>query len=128
MMRSITKHIIVAVIAIIIMVLSLADPGDAPGKLFMNFRHADKVMHLLMYMGFAFIVLYLYRQEISKIRERLLLALLVFSYSLLMEILQAEATTYRSFEFSDLLANFSGVILGLFFFLIIRNYRFKKSV
>jgi VanZ family protein len=126
MMISRTRHIIVAAIAIFILVLSLGDPGDAPGRLFKYFRHADKVAHLLMYMGFAFIVLYLYRQDIYKNKERMLLAFSVFSYSLLMEILQAVATKYRSFEFYDLAANFCGVVLGLLFFLIISNYRFKK--
>lgn len=115
------RHIKVAAIAIVIMALSLGDPGETGRTVFRFFNNADKFVHAAMYLVLTFVLIYQYRREAVKNLVMLLLASLSFSYSILMEILQMTITTNRKFEGYDILANFAGVILGLVLFLIARR-------
>jgi len=120
-MNSRYRHIKVAAIAIAIMVLSLGDPGETGRTVFRFFNNADKFVHAAMYFVLTFVLIYQYRREASKIWVLILLATLSFSYSVLMEILQMTVTTNRRFEGYDILANLSGVILGVIFFLLVKR-------
>jgi VanZ family protein len=127
-MRKATRHIPVVLTALLIMVLSLYDPGESSRSLFMNFKNADKIVHLLMYFGFALTVFWFYRRNDFKMPVLLIQAFSVVLYGVAMEILQSSVTTTRGFELSDILANFSGVLLALVLFLIYSKYRQKKSL
>jgi len=120
-MNSRYRHIKVAAIAILIMVLSLGDPGETGRTVFRFFNNADKLVHAAMYFVLTFVLIYQYRREAVNDLVLILLATLSFSYSVLMEILQMSVTTYRSFEGYDIIANLAGVILGLMFFLLLRR-------
>lgn len=127
-MRKATRHIPVVLVALLIMVLSLSDPGESSRSLFRNFKNADKVVHLLMYFGFALSVFWFYRRTTVKMSILLIQAFLVVLYGVAMEILQSTVTTTRGFEFFDILANFSGVLLALVLFLIYSKYQAKNGV
>jgi VanZ family protein len=126
-MRKATRHIPVLLIALLIMVLSLTDPGESSRSLFRNFKNADKIVHLLMYFGFALTVFWSYRRSVVKMSVLMIQAFSVVLYGVLMEILQSSVTTTRGFELSDILANFSGVLLALVLFLIYSKYQTKLS-
>jgi VanZ family protein len=120
-MNSRYRHIKVAAIAIAIMVLSLGNPGETGRTVFRFFNNADKLVHAAMYFVLTFVIIYQYRREATKNWVLILLATLAFSYSVLMEILQMTVTTNRKFEGYDILANFTGVILGVTLFLLLRR-------
>lgn len=120
-MNSRYRHIKVAAIAIVIMVLSLGDPGETGRTVFRFFNNADKLVHAAMYFVFTFVLIYEYRREAVRNFVLMLLASLSFLYSVLMEILQMSVTTNRKFEGYDILANLAGVILGLLFFIMLRR-------
>lgn len=126
-MRKATRHIPVVLVALLIMVLSLSDPGESSRSLFWNFKNADKIVHLLMYFGFALTVFWFYRRSAVKMSVLVIQAFSVVLYGVLMEILQSSVTTTRGFEFFDILANFSGVLPALALFLIYSKYQQKTS-
>lgn len=125
-MNSRYRHIKVAAIAIAIMVLSLGDPGDTGRTVFRFINNADKFVHAAMYFVLTFVLIYQYRREAKREWVLILLTSLSFLYSVLMEILQMTVTTNRKFEWYDILANLSGVIMGVVLFLILRKVLPKR--
>jgi VanZ family protein len=127
-MRNAARHIPVLLVALLVMVLSLSEQGESSRSLFSNFKNADKVVHLFMYLGFAITVFWFYRNASAKMSVLLTQAFSVVLYGVAMEILQDTVTKTRGFELSDILANFCGVLLALVLFLIYRKYQPKKSI
>lgn len=80
--------------------------------------HLDKVVHFVIYCGFAFVVgfdtlryrKWAHRALSRKLFFAWLVALLMGS---LMEVLQALFTTYRSGHWGDMIANTLGAIVGI---------------
>lgn len=82
----------------------------------------DKVVHLAIYLGFAFLwQLYLFRKN-GKLSRFHILMLLVGSllYGIIIEVLQGLLTTSRSPDIWDVAANMVGTLLGIFVFKKIR--------
>ena len=50
--------------------------------------------------------------------------MLVFLYGTIIEVLQGSITSYRQFEFKDLVANFIGIVLAFTIF----NFYLQKKV
>lgn len=72
-----------------------------------TFWSADKLEHALAYCLLMLWFSQVYRQRIS----RVLLALLLVAMGIAIEYLQRE-TGYRTFDYADMLANATGVIVG----------------
>lgn len=70
-------------------------------------EHADKLEHALAY---GFLMLW-FCQDYQRRTQRMLLAALLVALGVGMEFLQG-LTGYRSFEYGDMLANSTGVLLG----------------
>ena len=77
------------------------------------FSGADKLVHICMYLGLAFLACWIY--DIGRHRIWIIYTLLaaVFMYGVLMEILQRTMHNGRSFDFKDMVANLIGAIIGL---------------
>ncbi len=99
--------------AIIILVLSVARLNTSDTIKELLIPHSDKLVHIFLYTIFSFLLL-LENKKSKGIFIRLLFA--VF-YGILMELFQQYFTTYRSLEIKDILANFSGVMIGLLLFI-----------
>ena len=84
-MRKATRHIPVVLVALLIMVLSLSDPGESSRSLFWNFKNADKIVHLLMYFGFALTVFWFYRRSAVKMSVLVIQAFSVVLYGVLID-------------------------------------------
>lgn len=111
--------------AILLLILSIL-PGDltnAPGGFY--FPGMDKVMHAIMYGIFSLLVTNVYL-ALYKIKfwPLLLLVLITWFYSILMEILQLYLVASRAGEILDAVANLAGIIMGTLIFL---GYRKIKS-
>ena len=89
--------------------LSLLPSGDLPDvKLFL---HADKVIHLCMYAGFTFLLLWAWPQKFTGIRQLIpLLAIILWGF--LMEAIQGLTHAGRTFDLTDELANILGFVPG----------------
>ena len=112
-------------VAILIFFLSIM-PADVHGKPpAFYFEGLDKIIHASMYGVLAFLVLraYLKRYEL-KIFWLVLLLVLTFSYSILMELLQYYFVEYRTGDILDALANLAGITLAAVLILIMRKIRY----
>ena len=102
-----------------------------PGSLFPRVKPVvgiDKVVHLLMYAGFAFACLWGYRKQFvsngSAYRKKAILLALVISiaYGGLTEIMQEYLVPKRTGDWLDFLADSIGTGIGvLFFYLFFRR-------
>lgn len=93
---------------------------------------SDKIGHFLAYFVFTIVwfLFFFYSEKQHKEFTTALLwaAILSFLFGILMEILQATLTSYRSPEWYDVLANTSGTILAVFFLKIFKNTLVSKRV
>jgi VanZ family protein len=88
----------------IIVFLSLwPKPPEVP-----TFEHSDKLAHLIAYSILTLWFANIYRQR----SRHLLLAAAFVGLGICLELLQG-LTDYRTFSYSDILANGSGVLLGI---------------
>ena len=89
----------------VIVVLSLLP--EVPGSGTLALPHVDKIFHLGAYLWMAFWFFQLYSNSGSQLRY----GVSFFLLSVLLECAQS-ATASRHFEYLDLLANGSGLLLG----------------
>lgn len=102
---------------IAITILSLLPPGNEPS--FSDLVN-DKVRHFSAYALLALAACYAGRNW----RQRLLLCVVTFIVSLLIEILQP--FTGRDFELLDIVANLSGTLAGMAMAALAFRYRARK--
>ena len=89
---------------IVIILLSLwPKPPEVP-----TFEHSDKLAHLIAYSILTLWFTNIYRQR----SRHLLLGAAFVGLGICLEVLQG-LTDYRMFSYSDILANGSGVLLGI---------------
>ena len=100
--------------AIIILFLSVARFNTSDTIKELLIPHSDKLVHIFLYTIFSFLLLL----ENKKSKEMFIRLLFSLFYGILMELFQQYFTTYRSFEVTDILANFSGSIIGSLLFKI----------
>ncbi len=86
---------------------------------------SDKIGHLLAYFVFAivwFLFFFFSKRQSRKFTTSFIWAALFgFAYGILMEILQATLTSYRSPDWKDVIANTSGIVLAVFLLIILKN-------
>jgi glycopeptide antibiotics resistance protein len=111
------KRLLFFAYIILVTTLSLLPSSDLPKVVL--FPHADKLIHMGMYGGFTFLLLWGWPRTFKGIRE-LLPLLIILVYGFVVELLQQYASIGRSFEFTDILANITGFVPGWLF------YRFCK--
>lgn len=83
--------------------------------------HSDKIAHVTAY----FILGLLWFLAISKKGMKIAVFLTVIFFGVLLEILQLQLTSFRTFEYLDILANATGVILALLVIIIMEKKDFK---
>ncbi len=75
-----------------------------------TFSNIDKVGHAIAYFALAFAWFQVFG---AKKRDLYLVFICCFFYGIIIEVLQATITNYRSGEFYDILANSSGIAIAL---------------
>lgn len=103
------KKILFFTYFVLITLLSLWPSGGLPDIVLFPF--ADKLIHVGMYAGFTFLMLWTWPRELSGIKQFIPL-IIVISWGFLMEILQQSSNLGRSFDLSDELANSLGFLPG----------------
>ncbi|WP_298365517.1 VanZ family protein [uncultured Lutibacter sp.] len=85
---------------------------------------SDKIIHSSAYFLLNLSWLVASKNSIKKLKMNLLISMLVFLYGTIIEVLQGSITSYRQFEFKDLVANFIGIVLAFTIF----NFYLQKKV
>lgn len=123
-MQTLIKHLlkhktiyIAIIITIIIAILSLIKVGKQP----IQFKYLDKVEHTIAY----FVLALLWLLALRKFRIKGIVVITVVLYGVLLEVLQSELTTYRTFDYMDMIANTFGVLLAFVAYLFIEKKQFK---
>lgn len=100
-----------------ITILSLTKlESDMPSEV--SFIGFDKVVHVLFYFGFTFLLslgFMEYKRVALSVKQLILIGILAASYGLFIEYLQQELTTSRQAEFYDILANLTGTLFAVLF-------------
>ncbi|MDY0781296.1 VanZ family protein [Tenacibaculum sp. IB213877] len=112
LIKNLLKHnslLIAIAVTIAIAILSLIKIGKMP----VHFTYIDKVEHTIAYFVLTFFWL-LAQGKTSAARIKVVLICIV--YGIIIEVLQKELTTYRSFDYADMLANSAGTIIALLIF------------
>jgi len=114
------KKILFFLYLLLITFLSLLPSRDLPDiKLFVQ---ADKVIHLGMYAGFTFLLLWAWPQKFTGYRQLLpLLAIILWGF--LMEAIQGLTHLGRSFDLTDELANILGFLPGWICWKIVSKFK-----
>src|SRR6056297_1779870 len=112
------RFLYTALFAMLILFLTITptDISEKAPNLF--FKGVDKLIHAMMYGLFSMLSLYEYfKQKPLSYIPYILMLFGVLLYSVLMEIIQHYLVAYRSGELNDVLANFSGILIGALFIL-----------
>jgi len=104
----------------IIIFLSLSPPSQFP-KIIL-FPEADKIIHLLMYLGLGWLVMWAFYERTLSKTIRVLLLFSVPVWGVIMELMQLFMHQGRSFSWFDILANFVGASLGVLIYRRIESY------
>lgn len=121
---SIKKTVLIAYI-LIITTLSLLPPSSLGVPRFLIFPHIDKVVHILMYTGFTFLLFWVWEKEFVGYKHLIPLVVIVL-WGGLMELFQNYLPLKRSMEVQDIVANTLGYAFGLVSWKIFRLI-FKKN-
>lgn len=109
-------NIIAILLTISIAILSLIKVGKQP----IQINGLDKIEHAIAYFVLTFI--WLLALQKSKINVKLIV-LCCFLYGIIIEALQVTATSYRSGEILDVVANTTGILIAYIFYISF----FKKN-
>jgi len=104
------------------MYLSLADSNSFDNVLFADIPHLDKIVHFLMYAGLMSVIILENRKSITGRQKLFTIALIPFTYGLLMEILQLTITSSRYADIYDVIFNSAGIIASILVWLLIKPH------
>lgn len=84
-------------------------------KLLGEVENSDKILHTFSYTLLSLTWLF-YFKSINKLKIKFLLAVGIFFYGIVIEVLQSTLTTYRTGSFYDVVANIIGIFIALIIF------------
>ena len=115
----IKKNFFSILVVLIIMYLSLANSEKFTRISLLQFSFSDKIIHFLMYFFLMSVIILENRKNIRNNIYLFLIALIPFTYGVMMEILQAKLTTSRTGSFYDALSDTTGILASLLLWLFI---------
>jgi VanZ family protein len=99
----------------LILVLSLININDIE---IVTLEASDKFYHTACYAIMAILWSYYAKLKTGSLKNNVILVLifLISLFGIIIEVLQLTITDYRSFDWWDVLANFTGIIFGILVF------------
>ncbi|MFW5803918.1 MAG: VanZ family protein [bacterium] len=99
-------------------------------SIFADLLFFDKIIHLFIFFVFSILLLIDLKNLYQKLSRKhyLITFFLSFFYALLTELMQKNFTSYRSFEWYDILADVLGIILALILFKLNRAFFLEKLI
>lgn len=122
MLRYVFKYKFSILLLVIIAILSLIPSSSMPDTPLYSVPYIDKIAHMLMYASLGFVALMESSCEKRCLAFRLLLVSALFCLSAAIEVMQATLIPSRAAEWTDLVANFSGLVGAYFAFLIANRF------
>ena len=122
----IKKNLFSILVFLIIMFLSLTNSETFEKVLFLRIAF-DKIVHFGMYFVMMSVIIFEHRKSIINTRHLFLIALIPFSYGVLMEILQSTMTMNRTGSFIDVIFNAAGISVSALLWLFIKPVR-KETI
>jgi len=110
-------------LAFIIAFVSLIPSSSMPDLSLFSISYLDKIVHFCLYAFFGFVALLESRCIENCLLFHILLVVVIFSLSAVIEVLQATVVATRSAEAFDLLANFFGLASGYLAYRIFKMIR-----
>jgi hypothetical protein len=92
-----------------------------------NLKINDKIYHTLSYLLMIFLW-FKYKNKSIQNKLKFLIASLILTFGIIIEVMQLVLTNYRSFDLLDILANALGIMCGLILFLPIEKYFINKNI
>ena len=117
-------------LAFLIVLLSLVPSSSMPSSRIFNIPYLDKLVHFSMYASIGFEALMESRCVKNCQVFHLILVLVIFMMSAIIEVLQATVIATRAAEWFDLFSNFSGLVAGYVAYRILRGlwvFKFLRS-
>ena len=130
MLSYVFRYKFTILLAVVIVLLSLVPSSSMPSSRLFNIPYLDKLVHFSMYASIGFVAFMESRCIKNCQRVHLLLVLVIFVMSAIIEVLQATVIATRAAEWFDLFANFSGLVAGYVAYKILRGlriFRFLRS-
>lgn len=114
---------IAVILSIAIAIMSLTHSANLPLQ---NFKISDKLLHAFAYFGLIWSWLLVFRNNKTS-KSKLILFIALIAFGIILELLQGSLMQqYRSADWRDVLANVSGLCLGLVTFKYMYLILFKK--
>ena len=130
MLRYMIQYKFSILLAFVIVLLSLAPSSSFPVSSVYDIPYIDKIVHILMYGSLGFVALMESRCTRRCYLFHLIVLLLIWFASAVIEVLQATVIYSRGAEWTDLLANFLGLLGAYIAFRLLggfKIFRFLKS-
>jgi VanZ family protein len=123
----IKKNIFTIITSLIILYLSLAGSLTINRINFINISYIDKIGHFGLYFILMSVIILEHRNSLCNTRQLLLVALIPFSFGILMELMQLYFTTDRKGEILDAISNCAGITVALYLWLVFKPY-YKENI
>lgn len=109
----------------VLIYLSLIKLTNVPD---MGVSFADKIFHFLAYfvLTLLWFAAFFHQFNIKKRKAIIYASLFSIAFGIIIEVLQGSFTAYRVLDAYDVLANTSGVLLAVFFIVILNNIGVKN--
>jgi len=113
------------IVALIILFGSVTSGENLNKVSIIQIKNIDKIIHFVFYFSLTLSLLgSLFKNSLLSTKKQILLAVIIsFCYGLLMEFFQYYFTETRMAELLDIISNTLGCLLGLLFFVFIKNTR-----
>jgi len=95
-----------------------------------RFEHADKLFHFGAYFTLTILwhLFYFIHRRTKEYHPYWVICLLAVVFGIIIEILQGSATTYRGFEWLDIVANTLGVVLASVALVVFNRFNHKVKI
>lgn len=123
MLKYVIQYKFSILLAGFIVILSLLPGNTMPHSSLFSIPFFDKFVHFGMYGSLGMVALLEFRCLQICLKKELLLLLLIFCLSTLMEVLQSALVATRLAEWLDLVANFFGLIAAYAAYAFFRVFR-----
>lgn len=105
--------ILALIYSLVLLGLSLGNISDLPS---LEIANADKLYHTIAYFGLVLLwFMYFFMRKANarfQIKSLLLVCFCALVFGIFIELLQLTVTTYRNWDYYDMLANFIGILLA----------------
>lgn len=113
-----------SIIWLLLIMYALFTPGDKlPHSRLLNFENSDKLVHLILFMGLGFLLLFDTWFKSNRLIFRQLFLIITGSvlFAIISEIIQHTSISNRSGSIFDFYADLAGIVLGCILFYSMRN-------